>query len=375
MAAGDYTLADLFNVQGFLGDMFSGEGPASYETDYPAETAKIMLMKQTARPAPVLVDGNRCIGFNTHWLKSGDETIDYSGDGTNTGLNCDLATGWQAEADRSIYTLNYVAHDTFQIDDDDCDSLVGYQQKQAFHLAKTMGKLKNDLNTRCINFLDTQKQDNQDGEVTAVEGDVVTPSGAVVLNADGKTIEILQSDFNDPDTMATLDAIIQNNHMGANYYLVAGRYAFRNAHYNAQWKSLNDNQRNIFPQIDDHDITFDTQKLDSTLGGQNLFAVDPNSYIFWNLTYSPAQNMTQIEYDKWAFYMDDPEMMVMNGNGQMVPLRYEIVMQRSCTGRTTNTQHYFTDKFEVKLLGGLYGSPTGANGETGVLKFKGVAGG
>jgi hypothetical protein len=371
MAAGDFSLSQLFNLQGLLADMFSPDGPAGYELQYPAKTAEIMLQRQTARPVPTLFDGQTCIGVNTHWLKSGDETIDYTGDGTSTGLNCDLATGWQPEADRQIYTKNVVTHDTFQVSDNDCDNLQDYEQIRAFALAKTIGKLRNDLNTRFINFLDTQKQDNQDGEVTDSSGDVTTPSGDVILNADGKTIEIPEADLQDPDTMATIDAIIQNNYM-ENYFLVAGRYAFRNAHYNAQWKMMNDNQRSIFPQIDDHDITFDIRKLDSTLGGKNLFAVDPNAYIFWNMTWSPDMNMRQIDEDKFEFYVEDPVLMVMGPGGAMQPLRYEVVMQHTCAGRDSNTRHYFTDKFEVKLLGGLYGAPDGANGETGVLKFSGV---
>ncbi|MFZ7152198.1 MAG: hypothetical protein ACO1HP_00370, partial [Bacteroidota bacterium] len=76
----------------------------------------------------------------------------------------------------------------------------------------------------------------------------------------------------------------------------------------------------------------------------------------------------------WEFYLEDPILQIRQPDGSMAPLRYEVVYQKVCQGRDANTRHNDLHRFEVKFLGGIAVAPPGIDGETGIVKFKAVAG-
>jgi hypothetical protein len=373
MADGDFSVANRFNLQGMVEDMFAS-GPSKYELTKPVPLLEQFLMKQTATPNPVLDANGYCIGVNVHWLKSGQGVSDMDFNGSSApSLNCDLATGYEGEADRKIYTDNVFIGDVFQIADRDCDSLFSFQQKFQFHIDLLMSNALRALNGQVISLMDSNKQDNLDTEVAA--GNVEANNGAWAENADGKTIELPDSDLLDPDALAVVDAVAANNHIRNNYSIYAGRYAWRNGYYNSQFTRFNDNERSDFASYQAHGLTVhDLETFDSTLGGKNFFVVDNASYLFWNRADNTPVPV-QFDEDKWRFTLEHPTLRVMGPNGQMQPLRFEVVEQRVCSGRDGVTHHVMNHKFEVKLLGILDVAPAGVEGETGILKFKGVAAG
>lgn len=374
MAAGDFSASVKFNIQAIMNDYFAS-GPAQYEFFRQIETAKKMLERQVNSVDPVLV-GGQCIGFNVYWVKSGDDDLFYNGDGTTPALSleCDLGAAKEMESAAQTFTDNVRMISVVQVDDDKCNNLFDLERLSALELQKAMFRIRKAFNVKWVNFLNSNKQQNLDTEVANLDNG----NGAWAENADGATIELPTADTKDPDALAIVDAVVKNNNFAGSYFLMSGRFNWYNKAYNAQFRALNDNERNQQASFDAHDIHFDIRDMDATLTGKNTFAVDPASYVFWNRLYS-TDTPVQKDSDNgpiWEFTIEDPELMTLQptagGGSSMTPLKYEVVYQKVCDGRNTNTQHKFLHKYEVKLLGGLAAAPAGVGGETGILKFSAV---
>jgi hypothetical protein len=368
MAAGDFTASASLRIQEKLFEAFQDPTPATSEFSTPVKTAEVMLSKNTARVNEVLVNG-RCEGYKIMWLKSGVDSIDYSGDGSALSLNCDVADGQELESDDKTYDDNLRIVSTVRVDDDLCANDYAFTELSAQALQKAMNDIRKSLCVNLVNFTDANAQANLDGAVA----DVDLGNGAWAVNADTITIEVPKGDFRNPDTLAEIDAIVQNNNIYGNYFLLNGRTNFYNAKFNADYKGLNDQERSIPATFGDFEMYHDVRYLDQTLGGANTFAINPNAYVIWNRTYSQLEAvMVDTAKQIWEFYVEDPMLMIME-NGVMRPVRYEVAYQKVCTGRDTNTRHTNKHNWEVKYLGGRATAPQGVAGDTGVVKFKAVS--
>lgn len=367
-STGDFSNADMQVLQLAFNQMFEN-GPAQYELNYPVPVLEKMLMEQTARPN-LRLTGGVCKGAEVYWMQSGDHAATFNAS-TPPSLDCSLASGWKADAAKKSYDNNLFIGYTTTVDLLDCDNLIDVQARRNFQVTKTLLMLRQALQTKFINFLDTSKQTNTDAMLAA--GNVSGYTGDYVLNADGKTIEVPLDEFKTPDALAYFRSVAENNGM-YNYFLVAGRTAFHHERYNAQFRSLNDSERFLNPAFGAENMVTDTRTLDQTLGGANLFAVDPASFAFWNVNYTINQSPEEFLADKYRYYIQDPILTVLNPQGQRVPLIYEVEMQRDCSSsRDSLTRRLVAETHEIKVIGGLAGAPQGANSETGILKFKGAA--
>lgn len=373
MAAGDFT-ASVRNDLQIAMETFAMSGPTEYELNYQVESIKTMLDKMQINPQPIMV-GNECIGFDVHWIKSGDDTLNYNGTAQQgegyLEQTCDLATGIEAESDSETYSDNVRIISVVDIDDNLCNNTIEFANLVNWNLRKAMHRIRKALNVRAVNFFNSNAQVCLDTEVANIDNG----NGAWAVNADTITIELPTADAKDPDALALVDTVILNNNFAGEYFLLSGRFNWYQQVYNANFRNLNDNERNQLATYQAHNMYFDIRDLDSTLTGKNTFAVDPWAYTMWNRFYSSGTEPTQRDSDVgalWEFYLEDPILQIKQPDGTMAPLRYEVVYQRVCQGRNANTRHTDIHRFEVKFLGGLALAPAGADGETGILKFKAV---
>ena len=375
MAAGDFTATAKNRLQVAI-DTFAMAGPSKYELNYQVESIKVMLDQMQINPEPIMV-GSECIGFDVHWIKSGDETLNYNGTATQGegGLEqtCDLATGIEAESESVTYSDNVRIISVVDIDDNLCGNTIQFAELVNWNLRKAMDRIRRALNVRAVNFFNSNAQVNLDAGVT----DIDNGNGAWAVNADTITIEVPTADFADPDALAYVDAVVINNNFMGEYFLLSGRTNWYKGVYNAPFYNLNDDGRNQLAQYGNKPIYFDIRDLDRTLTGANTFAVDPWAYTVWNRIYSASTEPVQRDSDigaLWEFYLEDPILQIRQPDGSMAPLRYEVVYQKVCQGRDANTRHNDLHRFEVKFLGGIAVAPPGIDGETGIVKFKAVAG-
>ena len=365
MAAGDFSPSVLLNAQAKIQEMWQSPGPWAAEFQKPVVTLETLLARQTARVTPVLV-GNKNIGQNVYWMKSGVDSVDY--DGASPSLTCDLATGQQLESDSATYTDNRFVVSTVAVNDDDLQKNVfSVEDITAQAMIKAMNDIRKKLNVVAVNLLNSNSQANLDSSV----GDIDLGNGAWAENADGITIELPKADARNEDALAEVDAICSNNDL-YDFFMVSGRFNWYNSAYNAQFRALNDDQRSIQATYAPFNMVWDLRDMDSALSGSYSFAVNPNAFVIWNRVYSPSNVPMQIDYDKWQYYIEDPGLMIME-NGRMRPVRYEVVYQKACGGRHSTTAHSFTHTFEVKYVGGFYAAPAGIDGQTGIMRFKSIA--
>lgn len=367
MAAGDWSAANKQNLQGLADGIFSPDGPRAYETVRKLPILKRFLERQTARPQ-LIMTADECIGVKVFWQKSGRTTVTYDGDGTTPELSlaCDLPTGWQAEADSQTYTDNLRIIDHFQILETDCDNEIIFADRFAFHFKLTRANILQKLNAQVVNFMDTNKQDNTDADLTGID----MGNGAWQVNADNATIEIPEGDALTWETLSYVDDVMNNNSV-YDYDLYAGRWFFHNEYMNSQFLAENSDGKAAMAAYDaSRIVTWDNRYFDSVLTGKNLIGVDPSSYLFWNR--SDSSNIpNNFDYDKVRYSLADPEYMVMGANG-LEPLMWEFVEQRNCSGRDANTNHVMLRKFEMKILGILDTAPPNYGGETGIVKIQAI---
>lgn len=367
MAAGDFSASVRYKAQAFLEEMFGDMTPAMNEFRTPAKTAELLFGRQTAKATPIM-KGTVCIGQDIVWLKSGVNSVAYSGTtASGASLSCDLDAGQELESDAKTYQDNLFVIAKVDVDDDKCNNMVDFSRESALAWRKAMNDIRTSLNTNLISFIDANIQQNLFTDVANVDAG----SGAWAEDADGATILIPQADLNNPDTLAYVDVLGQNNLLDE-FFILSGWQNFYTSNYNADFKKLNDNERALIEQYRAHDVNFDVRALDQTLGAASSFLINPASYAIWNTAWSQIDPI-QIDYDKWEFRLEDPILRIRD-NGTLRPVFYEVVYQKLCKNRDSKSRHRFTHRYEIKFVGGRDIAPEGVQGETGIVKLQGVSG-
>lgn len=361
-STGDFSAADLLVLQARADQLFSG-GPMDYEFVYPTPILQKFTTAQTARPNPRLT-GSTCVGMQVDWLQMGDHAPTL--DATSASGNCTLPTGFKADAVSQAYDNNIFLNYTTEVDLTDCNNRIEARERRAKQVMKLMYFVRKNLQAKVITFLDAQKQDNLDTMVGA--GNVNGFRGAYAENADGKTIEVPTDEFQHPQSFSYLRSVAANNNM-YNFYFLGGRDTFNHERYNSQFLALNDDGRNIAATFATEDLTVDDRTLDQQLGGSNLFAVDPAAYMMWNVSWSPNNTPVFVTENKFSYALQMNDILMMNADGVLAPVRLEVEMNIECTGRDALGRRIYKEVHEMKFVGGLAGAPAGVNAETGVLKF------
>jgi hypothetical protein len=128
----------------------------------------------------------------------------------------------------------------------------------------------------------------------------------------------------------------------------------------------------IYYAFSDMNMYFDDRDFDAVIGGNTTLAVDANSFIFWNSVRStpiPTRIDSNGDGERWTWTIADPELTYFK-DGALVPVTYEVEMQKSCVNRDALDYLRYSYKFYLRLVGGFAFSPLGQQGESGVLKFQ-----
>lgn len=362
--ATNVTASAMLDAQALLTQMFGAgqDTPSRYEYRSKVKTAEAMLMEHNANTMAVTDATGNCIGYRVYWPQVGDQTLDYNGDKTTPSLTvpCTIPSGAGPTTAAKTYTHNMALQKIVELDDDLCGNMFNVPTLIAERQAAGMLVIRKALNTKFINFLDSNK--------TGTNNDASLPSG-ITFGSSTFTVDNSVLDLQEPDTLTDLDAILLNNEVDEWFY-ISGRYNFYNAVVNSQYRRFNDTERDHV-RFDDYSMYFDIKSLDSTLSGSNTFAVGRGTYVFWDHVDSAlSQVPLQIEDNTWEFFVEDPILMV-NDNGRMRPLRYHVAYQKVCNGgNTTSFRRTYTHRWEITLHGGLWVAPAGSSSETGIFKFK-----
>lgn len=336
--------------------------PSRYEYRSKVKTAEAMLMEHNASTMAVNDNTGNCIGHRVYWPKIGSTTLDYNGDKTtpSLSLSCTVPSGTGALTAAKTYSHNMLLLKRVSLNDDLCGNIFDFITLAADRQAAAMKSIRDGLNAKFISFLDTNK--------TAVNNDSSLPSG-MTFGSSTFSVDNSILGLQEPDTLTDLDAVLLNNEVD-DWFYISGRYNFYNARMDATYRAANDTERDHI-RFDDYDMYFDIKSLDSTLSGSNTFAVGRGTYVFWDhVAAGLSTEPVLVDDDTWEYFVEDPMLMV-NQNGVMRPLRYQVRYQKVCNGvNSTSMRQTYNHNWEVFLHGGLWVAPAGSSGETGIFKFK-----
>lgn len=344
-----FTASTMNRVNVRLNAMFAEPSTAQTEYNEPAEVLKWLLANQTATADPIL-QGDKCVGVKAWFVRtSGITTV-------ATPSDCTTPTGNPAETLSKNFTTEVFTGSAGIANSLRCDNELDFIEESAAVLRRLITVARKKLNETVIGRLAANGQSNIDLGIPDFWDGTSSPGKILVPATDFKW-----------EMIGEFDATVKNNNFGQ-YAMVNGRSNFyQDAWVQSYLRSNADGPAGSLA-YGDANMVFDIRDMDVLIGQKQTLAIDLNSFIFWNTTFSPS-TPTQMFDEKWMWTVADPEVNVRVGN-QLAPLLYEVEMERTCTGRNANSQLVYQYKWYVRPVGGFGFVPQGPEGETGTLIFE-----
>jgi hypothetical protein len=363
--AQNLTESALNMAQSKISEMFPADTPAKYAYKRHHGTAMPFLGNNQARTTPIM-QGDNCVGQQIVWTDKGADTVDLDGTAAEmvADMSCDLSDGEGAVSDDTSYTNNVGIKSVIRVNDDECgDNVIKAADLMVERVQAAFADLHAKLNTRAINFLNTNRTANK----STIYADGLQVENFTYSAAD-KHFSAPRGEMDDARILYEMKRIAELNDL-SNYFIMSGLNmdkAFGTAAYTA----LNDNERSQ-SFFDTERLYFDQRDLDRTLdaasGIWSTFAVGEGTYAVWN-SFWGDRVPNQISDNKWEYFIEDPDLMIME-NGVMRPVRYQVLYQKICYAISATGKRKFKHLWEIKYLGGLYAAPVGESSETGIVKF------
>lgn len=354
MAAGDFTASALQVGQIRLGEMFATPNVAQTELlKGSALAARALLAKNKSRTVERLV-GGKCVGVEAHFIRPHAKSgIDFA-----TPTTCATPCGDESETVKGTYDTVVLAEATAKVLDNRCDNIVMFGEELAIQQAHMMSEMRYEFNRIvAIPTLSAASQANLDAFMDETWDGITNTPRITVPIADFSYLRF-------PEFMT----VAANNNFGE-FFFISGRL-FHAQEWLAGINRTNEGFRDQQLAFSQQEMYFDLRDLDQTMTRKTVFAVDQNSYAYWNTvrsTPTPVQMNTDTGR-KWVWVQADPIMTYMR-DGRMVPVLYEFEMQETCVGRDELKYQQNSYCLYARHLGGLEFVPTGPNGEKGALQF------
>lgn len=320
-----------------------------------AETARAMLPRQTAQALPRTV-GGITVGAEVWFFRPA--AADIASGSWPADNDCTVPTGSQGSTIKADVATSILAYAGAQTRTNRSNNMLTEAEEMAATMAHICARLRYQLNASVI--------------IPALEANAQT-------NLDANILSTWDDTTNDPRIVAPIEdftwsnlnefrIVAKNNNFG-NHFFLGGRL-FNDDRWLAQLNQMNEGERAAAKAWAQREIVFDERDLDTVLGRKSAFAIDQNSYCFWNMyrsgaTPTPIEGNEQIM--RWA--VPDPTGLVWSNGGVLTPVVYEFEMQVACTGRDAFDFHQASKNMTGRLIGGLQFVPEGVNGETGILYF------
>lgn len=357
MAAGDFTNSALQLAQVKLEEMFATPNISQTELNVgSASTARALLMKQRSTTVPRLV-GDKCVGVEAWYIRphaDGDAV-------TVTPTTCATPCGSEAETLKATYTTTVLVEAQSKVLDNRCDNLITFAEELTAQQNHMMALLRRDFNKLVV--IPTVAAASQANLDTFIDStwDYTTNTPRIVVPSTDFTWE----KFNEFRIVAA------NNNFG-DVIWVSGRL-FNDNRWMAQLNRNNEGFRNQAIAYADQEMYFDERDLDVTMTRKTAFAIDQNSYAFWNtVRNSPTpREVTTTDGKTFVWVQADPFLM-WNNNGRLTPVLYEFEMAETCAARDAQKFRQNSYCIYARLLGGFKFAPTGPNSEKGVLQFSDI---
>lgn len=349
MASGDFGASAIVRANRKLTDLIAGPSTAMTEYIEPAESAKFILGNQTAR-AEERFEGKKCVGIKTWFLRTSTTT------NVSAPTTCTTPGGNQAETVSANWDLEQLVHGATTLLDHRCDNEVDFIDEMAMQMKRLMAIMRKGINGIVINRLAAAAQANLDNNIPTTWDDTTeTPRVLVPI-----------AELNDWGTLAEMEAMAANNNFSQTLML-SGRNFYKD-NWKSQYERLNADGKAGISAYGAQNLRFDLRDLDNTLGYRGTLLVDRNAFAFYNSALFGAAPL-EMGDNKYVWNVTDPEFSYAK-DGRLVPITYEVEMQKACSGRDTLGRLIYTYNVYMRLVGTFRTVPTGPNGEKGVLAIK-----
>ena len=355
MAAGSFTASQIQEAQLKMMQMFAD--PNISKTEWQtgeALSARALLPRQTAKTLERLTS-NICVGAEIWFLRP--HAADVAEEDWPTTSDCDVPAGAEAETVKKDLATEILAYANAKLKDNRCDNFVTFQDEFAEQVGHIMVRLRRQLNNNVVlSTLDAASQANLDTLIPST-WDAVTNTPRITAPPE---------DFK-WQNLNVFRRVAMRNGFG-NFFFLSGEL-FNDDAWMAMLNRMNEGERAAFLAWNSRDIYFDERDLDQYMTRRTAFAVDANSYAFWNTFRSPAAaTLIDPANGKYVWAQPDP-ILTWNKNGVQTPVVWEMEMQKTCTGRDAQGFDQNTYQVSGRLLGGFVTAPTGPNSEKGILQF------
>ncbi len=254
------------------------------------------------------------------------------------------------------------------MDDNLCANDAQFANLVSEQLNFSMLKIREKLNERAITWLNANRSANVDTS---------RGTGSWVTAASATTIPV--ADFDNQNLLTRLGIIAAGNRMGNDWLILDGTNMLISKNI-APYLGLNDDQRSFGAIYGDISMRYNADQLDMdrVIGaGANTFMVNPNMFGFHSSTsYSRAPQVLDSSKNQQAFRIADPVLRYRRTSLQgdtpvteLVPVEYDVVYEKSCTGTDALGKRVFRHLWEVSLVGGMHLGPAANSGHTNIIKF------
>ena len=352
MAAGNFDASDIQVAQARVDRMFAD--PNITYTEFQrgeAATARALLARQTASTVERLVAGI-CEGVDVYLVRPSAADVLSQVSGLS---GCAVPTATEDESEKITLTTSILAASSAKLKDNKCGNLVDFQEELALQIRHILSENRHKLNVgTVIPGLSAAAQTNLDT--------MIDPSWDDTL----PRIIVPTADFS-YSNLNEFRQVAKKNGFGE-FFFISGRL-FNDDKWLAMLNNANEGERMRALAWANREIYFDERDLDATMTKKTAFAVDRNSYIFWNNFRSTPQ-VTLVDHanQRYQWAVADPVLTWMD-NGRAKPVVHEMEMLKTCTGRDSHGFPIYTYTLWGRILGGFEFAPPGPNDETGVLEF------
>jgi hypothetical protein len=362
------TASNSLLIQAAAAQMWTDKTAAGLQYDNPVTTVSKLANSQTMRAAPVFDDAGTCVSYKIFWpdLTDAAAAAVYSGAVVNPAAACDLITGNPIGTKSKTYAPNVFIDDVFEVSDNLCGNDAQFVDLVATQTNFSMQKIRNAINRRAIQFLETNKSPNVD--VAATAG--MTIAGTLT------TVPAVQ--FQDPSILMKFQIMAESNRLGGDFLIMDGTNLLLNKEL-APYLGLNDQQRSFGSLFADISARYnaDLRDLQTVVGANATYLVNPNMFGLFNQT---GYGLSPVEIDRvkgtMAYKVADPVLTyrkTMQSNGRVVtatvPIEYDVLYQKVCTGVDALGRPVFKHTFKMSFLGGIVLGTESNTGHTGILKF------
>jgi hypothetical protein len=352
MAAGNFDASAMQVAQVKLEAMFADPHITHTEMQRgEAATARALLERQTATTAPILTS-EKCVGADVWFFRPSAADVLSQVSGLS---GCAVPTSTEGESIKITLTTAVLAASSAKLKDNRCSNLIEFQDEFAQQQRHIMSENRRKLNrAKIITDIAAASQDNLD---TFIDGTWDDTLPRIIV----PTADFAFSNLNE------FRIVAKNNGFG-DFFFLSGRL-FNDDHWLAMLNKMNEGERNRALAWATREIYFDERDLDQTITKKTAFAIDANSYIFWNTFRSNfAPTLVDSTNQRFEWAVADPILTWMD-NGKRKPVIHEFEMTKTCSARDAQGFAQYTYAMWGRILGGFEFAPEGPNGETGVLQF------